>query len=51
MLQFRSRSATKEGTMAANVVFTDPGGFMKARLPKVSDFEDEQLCPGIRNQL
>jgi len=30
----------------ATVVFTDPGGFMKARLPKVSGFEDEQLCPG-----
>ena len=27
-------------------VFTDPGGFMKARFSKVSDFEDEQLCPG-----
>ena len=46
MLQFRSRSATEEGTMAANVVFADPGGFMKARFPKPSDFEDEQVYPG-----
>jgi formate hydrogenlyase transcriptional activator len=30
----------------ATVVFTDSGGFMKARFPKVSGFEDEQLCPG-----
>jgi formate hydrogenlyase transcriptional activator len=30
----------------ATVVFTDPGSFMKAGFPKVSDFEDEQLFPG-----
>jgi len=30
----------------ATVVFTDPGGFMKARFPKVSGLEDERLCPG-----
>jgi formate hydrogenlyase transcriptional activator len=31
--------------MAANVAFTDLGGLTGARLPKVSAFEDEQLCP------
>jgi formate hydrogenlyase transcriptional activator len=31
--------------MAANVAFTDLGGLTGARFPKVSDFEDEQLCP------
>src|SRR5271165_584157 len=30
----------------ATVVFTDPAVFMKASFPKVSDFEDGQLCPG-----
>lgn len=30
----------------ATVVFKDPGVFMKASFPKVSDFEDEQLFPG-----
>ena len=30
----------------ATVVFTDPGCFTKARFPRLSDFEDEQLCPG-----
>ncbi|MGO9337290.1 MAG: sigma-54 interaction domain-containing protein [Terracidiphilus sp.] len=31
----------------ATVVYTDPGDFVKARFPKLSDFEDEQLCPGL----
>jgi formate hydrogenlyase transcriptional activator len=31
--------------MAANVAFTHLGGLTGARFPKVSDFEDEQLCP------
>ena len=31
--------------MAANVAFTDLGGLTGARFPKVSAFEDEQLCP------
>ena len=30
----------------ATVVFTDPGGFMKTRLPHLSGFDDDQLCPG-----
>ncbi len=29
----------------ATDVFTDPGGFMKPRFPKVSDFDDEPVCP------
>ncbi len=29
----------------ATVVFTDPGGFMKARFPKVTDFDDETIFP------
>jgi len=30
----------------ATVICTDPGDFMKARFPKLSDFEDELLFPG-----
>jgi formate hydrogenlyase transcriptional activator len=30
----------------ATVVFTNPGDFIKARFPKLSDFEGEKLCPG-----
>jgi formate hydrogenlyase transcriptional activator len=29
----------------ATVVFTDPGGFTKARFPKVTDFADETISP------
>ena len=30
----------------ATVAFKDPGGWMKTRSPKASDFDDEQLRPG-----
>jgi len=29
----------------ATAAYTNPGGFMRTRFPKLSDFDDDQLCP------
>src|ERR1700752_3613523 len=34
-----------QGEQMATVAFTDPGGCMKTRFPKLSDFEAGQPCP------
>ena len=42
MLQFKSRFATVEGTMAADVALADPGEPTGTRFAKVSEFENQQ---------
>jgi hypothetical protein len=40
MLQFRSRGAAVEGTMAPHVALTGLGSLTGTRFPKVGEFED-----------
>ncbi len=45
MLQFKSRCATVEGTMAADVALADPGEPTGTRFAKVSEIENQQQYP------